>query len=261
MVPVQMKFEPMPYSRPVINRKRQYGRRALPAAILRPELHAEKKINMHHCLHSWLILIILFTAALTVGAAAHPHVWVSARAQVIFDQKGEITAIRNSWTFDEMYSAFVTEGQGKPGQLLTKEDLAPLAKTNVDSLAEFDFFTYAKAASQKLEFGEPEDYSLEEREDKRVVLRFTLPLKSPASAAKAFSFQVYDPTYYVAFEMEKENPISMADAPKGCSINVLGSKPLAADDSKKLTESFFSGLSPGYDFGIKLASRIIVACP
>jgi hypothetical protein len=75
------------------------------------------------------------------------------------------------------------------------------------------------------------------------------------------SFQVYDPTYFVAFEMDKDNPVGMAGAPQGCSINLLGSKPLAADDTKKLSESFFSGLSPGYDFGVKLASRIIVACP
>ena len=210
---------------------------------------------------SLFIPAAVFAAVLPGAAAAHPHVWVSARAQVVFDTKGEIEAIRHAWTFDEMYSAFVTEGQSKDGQLLTKEELAPLAKTNVESLAEFDFFTFAKAANAKVEFGTPIDYSLEQREDKLVVLRFTLPLKTPASASKAFSFQVYDPTYFVAFEMEKQDPVGMAGAPKGCSVNLLGSHPLAAEDTKKLSESFFSGLSPGYDFGVKLASRIIVACP
>jgi ABC-type uncharacterized transport system substrate-binding protein len=209
-------------------------------------------------LSSRFFLTAVCVAGLAQNASAHPHVWVSARAQVIFDAKGEIEAIRHAWTFDEMYSAFVTEGQG---QLMTKEELAPLAKTNVESLAEFDFFTYAKVNNAKIEFGTPIDYSLEQREDKLVVLRFTLPLKTPASAAKAFSFQVYDPTYFVAFEMEKQDPVGMAGAPKGCSVNLLGSNPLAAADTKKLSESFFSGLSPGYDFGIKLASRIIVACP
>ncbi len=216
---------------------------------------------MHKRFCSRLFLTAVFAAVLTGTASAHPHVWVTARAQVIFDAKGEIEAIRNAWTFDEMYSAFVTQGQGKDGQLLTKEELAPLAKTNVESLAEFDYFTYAKAANQKIEFEAPVDYSLEQREDKLVVLRFTLPLKTPASATKAFSFQVYDPTYFVAFELEKDEPVGLEGAPKGCSINVLGSKPLAAQDTKKLSESFFSGLSPGYDFGVKLASRIIVACP
>lgn len=216
---------------------------------------------MHWRFCSRFFLTAVFMAVFSQLAAAHPHVWVSARAEVVFDAKGEIEAIRHAWTFDEMYSAFVTEGQGKDGQLLTKEALAPLAKTNVESLAEFDFFTYAKVANAKVEFGTPIDYSLEQREDKLVVLRFTLPLKIPASASKAFSFQVYDPTYFVAFEMDKQDPVGMKGAPKGCSINLLGSKPLVADETKKLSESFFSGLSPGYDFGVKLASRIIVACP
>ncbi|HTV32500.1 MAG TPA: DUF1007 family protein [Methylocella sp.] len=205
--------------------------------------------------------IALFGIAAGGTAVAHPHVWVTAKAEVLFNAKGQIAAIRNDWTFDEMYSAFVTEGQGQKGQLLTKEELAPLAKSNVESLAEFDFFTFAKAAGQAIEFSPPADYSLEERPDKLVVLHFTLPLKVPASAGKAFSFQVYDPTYFVAFELDKANPVRLAAAPQGCSINILGSNPLAAEDSKKLTESFFSGLSPGYDFGVKLASRIIVACP
>jgi len=216
---------------------------------------------MHRRFCSKFVPTAIFVAFLPGVAAAHPHVWVTARAQVIFGANGEIDAIRHAWTFDEMYSAFVTEGQGKDGQIMTKEELAPLAKTNVESLTEFDYFTYAKDAGQKVEFGAPTNYSLEQRQDKLVVLRFTLPLKTPASASKAFSFQVYDPTYFVDFEMEKQDPVTMAGAPKGCSVNLLGANPLAAGDAKKLSESFFSGLSPGYDFGIKLASRIIVACP
>jgi ABC-type uncharacterized transport system substrate-binding protein len=220
-----------------------------------------KRLCMNKRLYARLLLSTIFAAVLTGAAAAHPHVWVTARAQVVFNAQGEIEAIRNAWVFDEMYSAFATQGLGKDGQLLSKDELAPLAKTNVESLAEFDYFTYAKAANQKIEFGAPADYSLEQRQDKLVVLRFTLPLKSPASAARAFSFQVYDPTYFVAFEMEKDDPVGMTGAPKGCSINILGTKPLAVDDTKKLSEAFFSGLSPGTDFGVKLASRILVACP
>ncbi len=189
---------------------------------------------------SWLrlALIACFAASLANAAAAHPHVWITGQEQVIFGPNGEITAIRHAWIFDEMYSAFVTEGVGKKGALLTKADLAPLAKSNVDDLAEFDYFTHAKIQSVKVEFGAPTDYSLEERPDKLVVLRFTMPLKTPATA-KLFSFQVYDPTYFVAFELDKQNGVSFVNAPKGCSTNVAGAKPLAAEESKKLTEFFF----------------------
>ncbi len=216
---------------------------------------------MRHLARWRFVLAAAVVLGLARPAVAHPHVWVSAKAEVVFGARGTIEAIRNTWVFDEMYSAFVTEGQAKGGKLLTRDDLAPLAKSNVEDLAAFGYFTFAKATRAKLDFDAPTEVSLEEREDKRVVLRFTLPLKTPASAAKAFSFQVYDPTYFVAFELEQQDPVVLVGAPRGCSANVLGAKPLETAETKLLSEAFFSGLSPGADFGIKLAGRIIVACP
>jgi len=110
---------------------------------------AAEGLCMLRRLCSRFIVTAVFVAGLAQNAAAHPHVWVSARAQVIFDAKGEIEAIRHAWTFDEMYSAFVTEGQGKDGQLMTKEELAPLAKTNVESLAEFAVIDVAEQCIER----------------------------------------------------------------------------------------------------------------
>ena len=71
---------------------------------------------------------------------------------MIFQPDGKIAAIRNSWMFDDMYSAFAVQGLAKDGQLATKEQLAPLAKTNVESLAEFGYFTFAKNAGAENRF-------------------------------------------------------------------------------------------------------------
>jgi ABC-type uncharacterized transport system substrate-binding protein len=205
------------------------------------------------------VLVILGLCPLP--ARAHPHVWVAARAQILFAPDGRIAAIRHTWTFDEMYSAFATQGLGKDGKPPTKEELAPLAKTNVESLAEFQYFTLAKTGPKAYEFGEPRDYELEADDKKLVTLRFTLPLKEPVSAKKPFTFMVYDPTYFVDIELEKADPVKLIDAPAGCSLTTLRPDLLGSGDSVKLNESFFSGLSPGADFGIKLATRTIVACP
>jgi ABC-type uncharacterized transport system substrate-binding protein len=194
-------------------------------------------------------------------ALAHPHVFVTMRAQIVFDSHGHIIAVRHAWTFDDMYSAFATEGLGTEDALPTREQLAPLAKTNVESLAEFGYFTVGKAAGKQIEFTEPTDYFLEEGADKLVTLTFTLPLKTPASAGKAFSLQVYDPTYFVAFDVAEKDPITLQGAPKGCSSSVVRPPALEAPETQKLSEAFFTGLSPGTDFGIKLASRMVVACP
>jgi hypothetical protein len=38
-------------------------------------------------------------------------------------------------------------------------------------------------------------------------------------------------------------------------------KPIDDSDKQKLTESFFTNLSPGTNFGFKMASAAIIACP
>jgi ABC-type uncharacterized transport system substrate-binding protein len=111
-----------------------------------------------------------------------------------------------------------------------------------------------------VEFASPVDYALEETPDKLVTLHFTLPLKEPA-VSKVFTLQVYDPTYFVSFEFADKDPVALKDAPAGCSTNVVKPRPLDSGDNQKLSEAFFSNMSPGMDFGIKLASRAVVACP
>ncbi len=201
-------------------------------------------------------------ASLAAGPAlAHPHVWVEARAKVLFGADGKVDAIRNDWVFDEMYSAFAVQGLEKDGKLATPAQLSTLAKSNVDDLKEYDYFTYAKAAGQKVKFGAPTDYSLEERPDKRVVLHFTLPLAEPTKTGRAMSVQIYDPTYFVDFELAAQDPLELDGAPAGCSKSVLGANPLIVADGQKLAKSFDTGLTPSDDFSLKMASRVIVACP
>ncbi len=208
-----------------------------------------------------LALLALALLAPASAARAHPHVWVAVRSDVVFTPDGKIAGVRHAWEFDEMYSAFAVQGLGKDGRPPTREELAPLAKTNVESLAEFEFFTYAKQNNAKLTFKEPTEVSLEADAKKIVTLRFFLPLETPVSAQKPFSFQVYDPTYFVSFGLEKVEPVKLAKAPAGCSLSLVEPKPLVAAESQKLSEAFFQNMSPGADFGVKLATRAIVACP
>lgn len=206
-------------------------------------------------------LYALSLLLLPEAADAHPHVWVAVRSEVVFAADGKIAGVRHAWEFDEMYSAYAVQGLGKNGKPPTPEELAPLAQTNVESLAEFEFFTFAKQNSAKLAFKPPENVSLEANDKKIVTLRFFLPLANPVSAKKPFSFQVYDPTYFVAFDLEKKNPVTLAQAPAGCSLSLMEPAPLLATDNQKLSEAFFQNMSPGSDFGMKLATRAIVACP
>lgn len=210
---------------------------------------------------SAVVGVSLALLALPGPALAHPHVFVVVKSELVFGTDGKVEAIRHAWQFDEFYSAFAVQGLGKDGKQPTREDLAPLAKVNVESLAEFGWFTVGKVSGKVVEFAEPKDYWLDEAADKLVTLHFTLPLKTPASAAKAFSLQVYDPTYFISFDFDDKAAVTLAGAPGGCTASVNKPAPLIADETKKLSESFFSGLSPGDGYGLKLSSRAIIACP
>jgi len=177
------------------------------------------------------LVAVLLVAAFPTQVLAHPHVWITGNEQILFNRQGEIAGVTHAWVFDQMYSAFATQGLGKNGGIATKEELAPLAKTNVESLAEFEYFTFAKIAGTKVEFGAPINYWLEERPDKLVALHFTLPLKTPVALHKFLTLQVYDPTYFVAFSLRDKDPIDLINAPKGCSVSVAGADPLNAEEA------------------------------
>ena len=195
------------------------------------------------------------------AAAAHPHVWVVGTTDVVFDGSGRIAALRQHWSFDEMYSAFATQGVGEKGKPISRETLAPLAKTNVESLAEFGFFTAARQGGKRLDFDEPRDYWLEADDTGVVSLHFTLPLRVPVDAKKPFSFQTYDPTYFVSFATDKDKEAKLVGAPPGCSLSAVDPAPLVATDASKLSQAASDNFSPGADLSIKLSTRIIVACP
>lgn len=204
----------------------------------------------------------LAIAAMSVAAPAlaHPHVFVVVKSELVFNKDGLVTGVRHAWTFDEMYSAFATTGINADGKPASAAQMQPLAEQNVGDLAEFGYFTVLKAPGQKIEFGKPEAIAMSEDDKKLVTLRFTVPLKKPASAGRALTLQVYDPTYFVSFDFAKDG-VSLAAAPSGCSLTLSQPQSLDENESRKLSEAFFSGLSPGADFGVKLASRALVACP
>jgi ABC-type uncharacterized transport system substrate-binding protein len=204
--------------------------------------------------------VALAAMCLSAPALAHPHVFVVVKSELIFNAKGLVSGVRHAWTFDEMYSAFATTGINPDGKPASAEQLQPLAEQNVGDLAEFGYFTVLKAPGQKIELGMPEAISMSESDKKLVTLRFTVPLKKPASAGKVLTLQVYDPTYFVSFDFDK-NGVSLVSAPSGCSLSQVAPRSLDDTESQKLSEAFFSGLSPGADFGIKLAGRALVACP
>jgi ABC-type uncharacterized transport system substrate-binding protein len=150
-------------------------------------------------------------------AWAHPHVFVDARAEIVFDAAGEITSVRHIWQFDEAFTAFAIQGldTNNDGKL-SDDELAPLAKVNVDSLKEYEFFTWLRAGGRKYAFVPPTEYWLEFHGG-RLTLFYTLPLKAPVPVKGKATLEVFDPEYFVAFTFPKDRAVTMNGAPAGCT--------------------------------------------
>jgi len=222
-------------------------------------------VNFASPARRWAVALLLAAtlAFLPAVAAAHPHVWVTVRSKIGFSADGKVASVIHDWVFDEMYSSFATQGLAKPGELVTREIFAPLARQNAGGLAEIGYFTTLKIGGKAAEFGPVKDgdYWMEERPDHLVAFHVDLHLKTPTAPGQYFSLLVADPEYFIDFEYDDNDPIALVAAPSGCSASIAKPKPLEGQDKAKLSESFFTNLSPGTNFGFKMASRVIVACP
>ncbi len=168
-----------------------------------------------------LILAGLVAAvASATPALAHPHVLVDAKTEIVFNGEGAISAVRNIWQFDEAFTAFAVQGlDANNDGKLSDAELAPLAKVNVDSLAEFDFFTFLTIGGKDQKFVPPTEYWLEFH-DARLTLFYTLPVKKPVPLKGPATLEIFDPQYFVAFTLVKDNPVKLDGAPASCETSI-----------------------------------------
>ena len=204
-------------------------------------------------------LLLAVTMMLASGAAsAHPHVWITATSELLYAEDGSITGVRHAWTFDDMFSAYAVQGlEAKKKGAYTREELGPLAQTNVESLKEYAYFTFARADGKKERFSEPVDYYLDYK-DTVLTLHFTLPLKTPLKP-KQLMLEVFDRSFFIDFQMAKDNPVKLVGAPAGCQMKLDRPSDGTATAQKLNEQTFMDG--PNANFGMMFANKITVDCP
>ena len=186
--------------------------------------------------------LALALIAMTGTALAHPHVWVTMKSEVMYAPDGSVTGIRHAWSFDDMFSTYALQGiEHKKNGAYTREDLAPLAETNVTSLKEFNYFNYARVDGKKRKdaFDDPVDYWLDYT-DSVLTLHFTLPLKVPVRA-RDLEIDVYDP------------------APAQCTLDLV--RPTDAAPSIQRLNKSFQASEANAGMGSHFANKILMKCP
>jgi ABC-type uncharacterized transport system substrate-binding protein len=204
-------------------------------------------------------LLLAIALSLASGAAqAHPHVWITATSELLYAADGTITGVRHAWTFDDMFSAYAVQGiETKTKGAYTREELGPLAQTNVESLKEYAYFTFARADGKKERFQEPVDYFLDYK-DTVLTLHFTLPLKNPVKP-RQLMLEVFDRSFFIDFQMAKDNPVKLVGAPAGCQMKLDRPSDGTATAQKLNEQTFMNGENT--NFGMMFANKITVDCP
>jgi ABC-type uncharacterized transport system substrate-binding protein len=208
-----------------------------------------------------LLGLLLLAGGMALGnsaAEAHPHVWITATSELLYAPDGSISGVRHAWTFDDMFSTYALQGiETKTKGVYSREELGPLAQTNVESLKEFAFFTFAKADGKKQKFLEPIDYYLEYR-DTELTLHFTLPLKTPVTA-KQLTLDVFDPSYFIDFKFADKDPVRLVGAPAACQMRFQRPTDGTANAQRLGEQNFMNGDNSNY--GAMFANKISVDCP
>ncbi|MDD7911815.1 DUF1007 family protein [Pseudovibrio exalbescens] len=203
----------------------------------------------------WALPALVSSCLVAPGVAlAHPHVFVQAKSELVFDDAGYLTAINHKWLFDDLYTAFAIQGLDANGDgKLDQDELSELASVNVQGLEEFGYFTFGDDTKVEMDFVQPhsewmrmqteafDTYWLISEEEKRAIaediaagrdvqvpdtvsmveLNFTLPLKEPLSSENVLTIDVYDPTYYVDYQWAPGTAVTLKNAPGACDVELV----------------------------------------
>ena len=211
-------------------------------------------------------------AALAIGALAaptpamaHPHVWIQMQSGVVFNEQGQVSAVKVTWTFDDSYTQMALDGLDKNANgTYEPEELEPLTRENLESLKDYDFFTHVRFDGKAQALGAPTDPG-QTYSDGKLRLHFQLPLATPLDPTRGeFVLKVYDPEFYISFEYAGADPLSVSgNMPAACKPML---KPLPTDAEIDQTRAMLSTKGPDWkpdeeeDFGALFAQPATIQC-
>lgn len=198
-----------------------------------------------------------------IGAApavAHPHAFIDVTVEVVFDSAGWVTALRETWLFDEFYTAFAHEGLPRnPDGEVVQAKLDGLTAENLKNLQEYSYFTRIEAAGKRVavaKAAEPRTRMV----DKRMEMSFTLPLAKPLAVGTALvTYAIYDPTYYIEMlHAESPDAIRLSGAPAGCGHKLV--EPQPPTETVSLAKAMDRTQSAGDSLGANFAETVEIRC-
>ncbi len=198
--------------------------------------------------------------------AAHPHIFIDAKATVVFDDSGAVTEIRNAWSFDEAFSAWSIEGlDANNDGVVSREEQQELANQDMDGLAQYQFYTFAgeQGAADNLKFERGQNPT-RDYVDGHTILQFGVKLAEPYRIKRVLELAISDPEFYVAITFAGPETITLENAPAGCAVSLKEGFELAPELQEQLGSlpPDVTELPPDLERAVRGSQgAILVTCP
>ncbi|SMY09454.1 DUF1007 family protein [Flavimaricola marinus] len=156
----------------------------------------------------------LALALLPAPLAAHPHVFVEAQVGLVFDGAA-LVGVRLSWTYDDFFSLLLTEDLGVDpdgDMVLTEEELEIVRASVLDWPADYAGDLVLTGPAGELPLGPRIDAEVEVIEGRIIESHLRLLADPVDPGPQGVAVQVYDPFYYVAYQVVGEIAIEGTDA-------------------------------------------------
>lgn len=186
--------------------------------------------------------LALVAMAFATPLEAHPHVFVDAGIEVIFDAEGRATDLRITWSYDELYSLLLVQERGLDPDadgVLTSDEVAQFSGFDMKWQEGFAGDTYALLGDVPLVLSGPSGWTAGYANGMATsthLRHFETPVEI---GDKLLIVQLYDPGYYTSYGIAYDPKLTGAGA--ACSAQSYGPDPAEADETLRAALAEYSG--------------------
>jgi nickel/cobalt transporter (NicO) family protein len=167
-----------------------------------------------------ILFALAALAAFAAPALAHPHIFIDARAAVLFDDAGNFAGIRHTWTFDPEFSTWQIQGLDTNADgVTTSEEMQELADETMKGLGEYQFYTFAGEGDETIPMV-PIGEARFVHENGLTTLTLSIAPEVPYAIRDTLEIAVNDPEYYVAITFADAATVTLENAPAGCGVRM-----------------------------------------
>lgn len=216
-------------------------------------------------LHRMRWLIPFLTCCLPIPALAHPHVFIDTGLEFIVDEAGQLTHVRVTWAYDELFSLLQLEDmrldQDGDGAL-TESEQQFLTGFDAQWMEGYNGDLVVTAGGAPVALSGPlEPHAT--TEDGRIVTTHLRAVEGGPIPAEAISAKAFDESYYTAYDVTR--PVTVS-GPATCLLERI-----EPDIEGQLAQmqAFLLTLDAEYDLeendiplvGESFATEILISCP